>query len=541
MEELAADVVVAGGGVAGLMAALRAHGCGAHVVHLEGGPGASNRISGLSAALNDAPQDDPSALFTDLMAAGGFVNDPTVVAAMSNRIGTEVRYLSDLGVPFVREQGRFLRRRSAGTSWTRSIFSLGMVGVDISRAVRQRLAAETERPVVRVKHGWLAEILTEDGAVAGGLAYESLSGRWFSIRAPAVVLATGGAGRLFGGTTNPPGSRGTGYALALEAGATLVDMEFVSFEPFVAVAPSAVRGHDLPTSALSEGVRLLNGRGEEFIDTRSAPSKDVVCRAMLREVAEGRGTESGAIFYDMRAVAPESINRFVTIRQVLTALHVGPQEARVEVMPKQHYLMGGARIDTHGATDVPGLFAAGEAAGGAHGAHRVAGAGGTEAVAMGAIAGEAAAAYGMSHPRAGARTAGPPRRELIASKPSAEDRALLARIQTALDAGCGILRDAPALGAAIGEMRRVRDECDRERPSIAGRATLVALAIAESALTRTESRGDHCRTDYPNRDDANWLGNLLCRLDESRRDVALKFVRAGRGVVASVNGPSEPG
>ncbi|TAN34691.1 FAD-binding protein [bacterium] len=525
-EELSADVLVAGGGVGGLMAALRAQLSGARVVLLSGTPGASNRISSLNTALGEVPEDAPAALFNDVVRAGGAINNLEVVAAMSERIGAETRFLESLGIPFYHQHGELARRQAAGTTWTRAVYSLGMVGVDISKEIRRRLKAAGSQ-VTAIPHGLLLQLLVEDGRVAGGLVLGE-DKRPVTIHAPAVVLATGGAGQLFGYTTNPPGSRGIGYTLALEAGASLIDMEFISFEPFVTAGPPHMRGRDLPTTVLREGARLRNGRGDEFLDTGSAPSKDVICRAMVGEVRAGRGTPGGAVYYDIREMEPGIVARYVQIEQVLRGLQLTPAQGLIEVMPAQHYLMGGVRIDGRGASDVPGLYAVGEVAGGAHGAHRLAAAGGTEVVAMGAIAGEAAAAHALANRIRSPGRALQPQPALLPTSLDPSDRQRLVRIRSALDGGCGILRDEQCLTNAVAELEAVRQElvATDHAPTHAGRANLVALAIARSALARRESRGDHFRSDHPDRDDVNWLGNLEVQLSEDGRDLRLNYQKA---------------
>ncbi len=541
MERVATDVLIAGSGVGGLMAAVRAHLAGARVVLLAGSPGASDRMAGFATALGDHPQDQPAALFNDIFVGGGFINNPALVAAMAERVGPETRFLVEMGLPFHRQGDRLARRQAAGTTWTRAVFSLGMIGVDISKAILRLLHA-AEAPAVQVlEGGLLVDLQVRDGAVCGGLAYLPKTERWLQIAAPTVILATGGAGRLYGTTTNPPGSRGTGYALGIEAGTALVDMEFVSFEPFVMAAPAKVAGMELPTTVLREGCRLRNGRGEEFLDTAQAPSKDLICRAMLQEVGEGRGTPAGAVYYDLRGMDPEVAMQYAQIRRVLRVLGLRPPEAQLEVMPAQHYLMGGIRTDERAATEVAGLYAVGEVAGGAHGAHRLATCGGTEVVAMGAIAGEAAAAYAQAHPLAAASPTAAERPELLPAPLGEAERAHLRRVAAALDEGCGILRTAERLGKAVAELHAVREELAAEGrlKTYAGRASLVALAIAAAALARNESRGDHFRTDYPRRDDVRWLGNIAVRPGADGVDLALSYARAAiaRRAEAPLPGP----
>ena len=529
VEGIQTDVLVAGGGMAGLMAATRAHLAGGSVVLLTGTAGASVRMAGFCTALLDAPEDQPEALFNDMFIAGGFVNNPALLAAIVDRIGPETRFFESLGVPFHRKDGKLARRQAAGVSWPRAVFTLDMVGVDAGKLLTQRLRAAGEPAVSILSGGFLLDLDMQDGAVCGGLVYLHPEKRWLHVQAPAVVLATGGAGELFQKTTNFPGTQGIGYALALEAGAPLLDMEFVSYEPTVAVAPEKIAGMELPTMAFPEGARLINGQGEEFLRTAPPPSKDVMSRAMLREVREGRGTQHGAIYYDLREMSPEAAMGYSQIRRVLKALDVSSRMAQIEVMPTQHFLMGGVATDEGGAAEIAGLYAAGEVAGGAHGAHRLATCGGTEVIAMGAISGESAARSVGSRKRSPGKRRAVARPELLHASMDATDQVRFARIKASLEGGCGALREERRLRASLSELQILRDELRSEGrlQTFVGRAALLALSIASSALARTESRGDHFRTDYPQRNDRCWLGNIRAHLAEQGADVALSYRRAG--------------
>jgi succinate dehydrogenase/fumarate reductase flavoprotein subunit len=404
-----------------------------------------------------------------------------------------------------------------------------MVGTEAGKLLSQRLRAAGEHVVRILDGGFLLDLDTPDGVVSSGLVYLQSEKQWVYVQAPAVVLATGGAGQLFQKTTNFPGIQGIGYALALGAGAPLVDMEFVCYEPTVAVWPEKVAGMEVPTMAFSEGARLLNGRSEEFLRTAPPPSKDVMSRAMLREVYEGRGTEHGTIYYDLREMNPEVAMSYSQIRRVLKALGVSPEVAQIEVMPTQHFLVGGVATDEFGAAEIPGLYAAGEVVGGAHGAHRLATCGGTEVIAMGAIAGESAAQYACGRKGVAGEKRAVPRPELLEAGMDAKAQARFARVRAALEQGCGALRDAQGLRASLGELNSLREELAGEGSlhTFVGRAVLVTLSIASSALARTESRGDHFRTDYPERDDRRWLGNIYASLGAQGTEIALSYQKAG--------------
>jgi succinate dehydrogenase/fumarate reductase flavoprotein subunit len=521
VEQLRADVVVAGGGVGGLMATFAAASAGSRVVLLAGSPGASHQISSVNAALGTTEEDTPQRLFDDMYRAGHYINNAAMTARIAAAVGDELLKLAELGVPFARDGHSFARRKAAGSSWTRAVFTENMVGDDISEILLAALRDRCADTVTIVREGWLVDLRVEGGAIAGATGYSRRADEWLAISASAVVLATGGGGQLFGRTTNQPGSRGTGYMAAARAGAELMDLEFIAYEPFVLQAPESVRGRSLPTTVMNEGARLLNGRGEEFLGGGPMPNKDVVCRAMVREVREGRGTPSGSVIYDLRGVSEENLARYPKIGRSISAAG-GPL---LEVMPAQHYFMGGIRTTDDGSTSVPGLFAVGEAAAGSHGAHRIAGAGGSEVVALGPVAGRTAQAWASSNPSTAAIESAP-LPELLSLKSDEREREWTERIRSTLDFSCGILRSGDDLGEAARRITALRDEireADRSRSAIAQTA-LLASGIVSSAALRTESRGDHYRTDFPRRDDYNWLGNLIVQLIPGTTEFAHEFV-----------------
>jgi fumarate reductase (CoM/CoB) subunit A len=527
MEALKTDVVVAGGGVGALMAAFAAASEGSHVVLLAGSPGASHQISSINAAFGTTDEDTPGRLFDDMFRAGHYINNVAMTARIAQEVGGALITLAELGVQFVRDGDSFARRRAAGSSWTRAVFTENMVGDDISRLLFAVLRERFADTVTIVNEGWLLDLSIHDGAVSGAIAYSRRDDEWLAIAASAVVLATGGGGQLFAKTTNQPGSRGHGYAMAAEAGAELMDLEFVSYEPFVLQNPESVRGRSLPTTVMSEGARLLNGRGEEFLGNGPMPNKDVVCRAMVREVREGRGTTSGAVIYDLSAVPETSLSRYPKIGRSIQAAAT----PLLEVMPAQHYFMGGVRTAADGSTAVAGLYAVGEAAAGSHGAHRIAGSGGSEVVALGPVVGRAAHAWAAQTTTSS--VLGPrPRPELLPFGPDERESRWMDGIRGILDLSCGIIRSGDELEESalrIATVRREILDAGRADSAIA-RSALLASGIIASADLRRESRGDHYRADFPLRDDVRWLGNLVMTLPDGGLDLEHRFVGAHNGI-----------
>lgn len=531
MESLATDVLVVGGGVGGLWTAVHAARSGASVTVLTGSGGASRRISSMITALGDGVDDDEAALFGEVWRAGHGLSNPVLLRALVGRIRDETRYLAELGVPFAMRDGRPARRQPVGSRYASAVFTDGMIGVDITR-VAQRVLGQSAAGRIRLINGAkLYTIRTDESGVTGGFFHVQRSRSWGAIAARAVVLATGGSGRLFAGTTNPRGSLGTGIALALEAGCELVDMEFISHEPFVSDIDGDSTRRDLPTTVMYEGARLVNARGEEFIDFATYPTKDVICRRMLGEVAAGRGTARGTVYYDLSNMSDDALARYTQIAQTLAAPACAGRRV-IEVAPTQHYMDGGVRVDGTGQSAVPGLFAVGEAAGGIHGAHRLAGAGGFEVIAGGVLVGESAGEF------ARARGSVPPAMGDPAPWASATDSFAsdavtdsLTRIRRALSEGCGVVRHGTRLQHAIDEVESVREAAMSNRDGVrARRASAVALSVLYPALARAESRGDHFRADHP-RTRSEFDGNYTGRMGAGG-EITIGYTRAaGRNVM----------
>lgn len=524
IEILEADVLVAGGGLGGLMAAYRAQRAGARVALALGSGGASARISSLNAALGVNPGDTPERLFDDIFAAGAELADPAVVRQLTQRVGLEVTELVNLGVGFHRVDGKLARRRGAGSSADWAVYSEGMVGHEICRVLTEHLAAPGSAPATLLTGATLVALDTGTEGVRGGLVYRPRTGDWLDVRAPVIVLATGGAGGLFERTTNPPGSQGTGYVMALEAGAELVGMEFISYEPFVTLSSAHKKSYDLPTTVLHQGARLCNSEGRPVISETKVPSKDIICRTIVEEVNAGRGVD-GALLFDLREVPPATQAQYTGLTQAFNAFELTPENAVLPVYPAQHYMNGGVRINSDGTTSVPGLLAVGEVAGGTHGAHRLAGGGGTEVVGMGAIAGDAAAKLvadrrGVGGPRL------TPRPTLLPTGSTQEDRDVLDAARSALSSACGILRTEDELAEGTQRLAELSTRLAGDGPSYARRRVTLASAVVQAALARRESRGDHCRVDYPDRDDHNWRGQLETRLRGSTGQFEATFSAA---------------
>jgi aspartate oxidase len=412
-----------------------------------------------------------------------------------------------------------------------------MVGFDIRSVLSRRIGSLDGVRVLR--NMALVDVSLKDGAIAGAIVYNHHAGRWLFVNVPTVVLATGGLGGLFEMSTNHPDNLGVAYSIALAAGAVLTDLEFVSFEPFVLQSPVELRGTSLPTTAVTEGCRILDNRGGSLFEGDGLPTKDEICRHMIRLAEEGDGSGVRNFIYDSSELPAAELEHYPKIKHAMTIAAGRP----LCVMPAQHFLDGGIRVDEFGTSTVAGLYAVGEAAGGAHGAHRLAGCGGSEVVALGPVVGRAAAQFAMSSDRSPAE-AFVPVWELLPDwrrSPLVDDTR--AAVTSALSYGCGPMRDAGRLASAglqvAEQMERLK--AGGLEKSFAGRSVRLAAAMITSSALRKESRGDHFRCDHPECDDS-WCGNLDVIQDSPLAEVRHRY-RAAQGprptaVQAHVNDPA---
>ena len=496
-------VLVVGAGLAGLSAALAAAPRKALV--LTGAPLAQGCSSawaqgGMAAALSNG--DDPAQHAADTVAAGAGLVDPQMARLLAEEGPAAVRALAELGAPFDRTaDGGFAQSLEAAHSRPRVARVKGdQAGKAIMEAV---VAAALAAPHVEVRAGFTLRALLQDGSgrVRGVVA--EAGGQLMEILAPAVVLATGGIGGLYGVTTTPAELRGQGLGLAALAGALIADPEFVQFHP------TAIDiGRDpapLATEALrGEGARLVDGQGRAFmadyhLDAELAP-RDVVARAIHAERAAGRGA-----FLDAReAVGDHFPHEFPAVFAACLSGGIDPRVQPIPVAPACHYHMGGIVTDPNGATTLPGLWAAGEcAATGVHGANRLASNSLLEAAVFGARAGRAAADAISPHDAI--------LRPNIPAELPAEG---LASLRQAMSREAGVVRDAQGLSRLLWQIDALELRHGRSAELVA------AHLVAACALARPESRGGHFRRDFPA---AVAPQRTLVRLQDVDASTALRF------------------
>jgi len=484
--------LILGAGVAGLFTALKLAPFPSLV--LAGArPGVSGSSAwaqgGIAAAVD--PSDSWQAHARDTIAAGAGLCDPKIAELVAHEAPARIEDLVQYGAPFDRRpDGSLAVGREAAHSAARIVHIAGdRAGAEITRMLAERAMAE---PAITLAEGFHAvELAMEDGRVVGLFARTDVGtgARLILFRARAVIFATGGLGALYAVTTNPLESRGEGLGMAARAGAVIADPEFVQFHP-TAIAI----GRDpapLATEALrGEGAMLVDECGMRFMpvvhkDAELAP-RDVVARAIHRELAAGH-----KVFLDCReAIGDEFPKRFPTVYAACRRGGVDPVREPIPVAPAAHYHMGGIASDDLGRSSLEGLWAVGEcAATGLHGANRLASNSLLEALVFGTRAAEdirasVAPSVGRGTPPAPERFAAPPPPHLL--------RDAMTRL-------VGLERDAEGLKGALSVIGRLERAGGSEPAMLNMMAT--AKLVAAGALARTESRGAHCRTDYPHTDD----------------------------------------
>jgi succinate dehydrogenase / fumarate reductase flavoprotein subunit len=492
---------------------------------------------GINGALGTHdPEDSWEIHAADTLNEGHFVNDPEKVEAVTRQMPERLRELDDWGMDFSRtEDGEPDQRFFGAQSFRRTAFAGDYTG----EALLNTLVAKAQEHEVPYRENVMVTKLLSDGEQShGAVGFDMESGELLLFNAGAVVLAAGGHAAVYNRhTSRDDENNGDGAALAHEAGARLMDMEFVQFHPTgMAVDESDPEwepwsGRLVTEAVRGEGGRLYNSEGERFMeryspDQMELDARDIVARAIAKEIAEGRGTENGGVYLDISHREQEFIQeRLPRMYERFDDLGVDMAEEPVEVAPTSHYGMGGVRVDAQGETSVDDLFAIGETMAGVHGANRLGGNSLAETVAYGVVTGEAVAERvdgPGSLPDEMQREVAEPHLQGLRSMANRdgehEPEELLAELRDLMWEHAGILRDEASLRQGLAALDEVRQKADAmtvgdptsrsfEFAIDLGFTITVSEAILRSALEREESRGAHYRTDYTEKD-GNWQRNI---------------------------------
>jgi succinate dehydrogenase / fumarate reductase flavoprotein subunit len=524
------DVLIVGAGLAGMRAALAAppildvailskvHPVRSHSVAAQGG---------INAALGE--NDSWEAHAFDTTKGGLYLGDQDAIEAMCREAPRDILELERMGVIFSRdERGRIAQRPFGGAGFPRTCYAADRTGHAILHAMYEQIL---KRHIDVYEEWYVTSLIVEDGVCRGVVAWDVLHGGLHAIGAKAVILATGGSGRVFLTSTNAVINTGDGMALAYRVGAPLEDMEFVQFHPTTLKDTGIL----ITEGARGEGGYLLNTLGERFMKAYTPEQMELATRSTVslaigKEILEGRGVD-GCVLLDLRHLGRQKImERLPQIRELaIEFAGVDPIESPIPVRPGAHYQMGGVRTDQWGETEIPGLYAAGECACvSVHGANRLGGNSLLETIVFGRRAGQRAGEYVRQvTPRAvsdGTLKTEEARIATLMSNPGPE-RAWQIReeLGKTLSQNLGIFRTKESMTHALHLVRRLKERAARIMLQDHGKVFNsdlihalelgslldVAETIAVGGIAREESRGAHYRSDFPTRDDGQWLKHTL--------------------------------
>jgi fumarate reductase (CoM/CoB) subunit A len=532
------DVLIIGGGAAGTMAAFECAEAAIPVIQVTKGRATSGTTTvargGFAAAMGK--NDSPELHLQDILKYGGELIDPELTRVWVHDIVDVVRDLESWGADFVRTaDGALDLKMFPSHSRPRAVHHYDTTGHMLTKLLSKKLRADTRID----KHSITAivDLIRRDGRVVGAWGVDYQNGALVMYSAQQTILCTGGGSGLFYVNDNPPQVTGDGYVLGFRAGVPLLGIEMIDFQA-MCCSPHELFGFaPHPTGFINAGAVFRNQEGEEFLkryfpETAEGSTRSEVIVAMAQEIRAGRATPTGGIFMDATKVPLDVIQRLIP-HVYKTCLHRGIDITRVplEVAPGSHTWLGGLKVDINGRTPVHGLFAAGETAGGIHGGNRIGGSALSSSLVFGRRAGRRAAQLVMEA-RAGlpalAEDAIPEaEQEWVAGLMRRDRGPLQSEVRTSClmlaHRNLGPLRDEQTLREALAEYERIQREDvpamrldDKAESSGQARAkelesalsvrnlALLGLLLATAALGRTESRGAHCRLDYPKTDDTRW-------------------------------------
>jgi succinate dehydrogenase / fumarate reductase, flavoprotein subunit len=537
-QTLTTDVLVIGAGGAGLRAAIEASAAGAQVAvvckSLLGKAHTVMAEGGIAAALGNVdPQDSWQVHFQDTMRGGQLINNWRMAELHARESPDRVYELETYGALFDRTPDGRIMQRAFGAHTYRRLCHVGdRTGLEMIRALQDRVV----QLGIEVHMEWtLTRLLKEGDRVVGAFGYNRVDGSFVAFRAKAVIIATGGWGRIYKVTSNSWEGTGDGVGMGLDAGAEVLDPEMVQFHPTGMVWPPGVRGILVTEAVRGEGGYLTNSEGKRFMleydpKKKELSSRDVVARSIYKEVQAGRGTPHGGAWLDVRHLGAEKIKKKLPsmYEQFLRLADVDITTAPMEVAPTIHYAMGGLRVEAEtGATTLAGLYAAGEAAAGLHGANRLGGNSLSDLLVFGRRAGAAAAAYirDVGLGKIDERQAADEQGILLLplNVDGKENPYLLQQeLQLAMQDGAGLAREEKSLKACLDRILELRQRSARIRVPGSRKYNpgwhtardfrfmlTVAEAIVRVAIERRESRGAHWRLDYLEKDPALGRVNFI--------------------------------
>ncbi len=518
------DVLIIGAGGAGCRAAIEASKHNLDVImiskELVGKAHTAMAEGGYNVSLGNVdPEDDVDTHFKDTIVGGNYLNNQELVQILVENASERIFDLEEFGAVFDRTpEGKIAQRTFGKQSWRRTAYASDRTGSEIMVTLTEAIRKTSVRVFDEV---FATRLVLNDGKISAVTAVDLKYGDYILFRPKAVVMATGGAGRIYKVTSNAQLDVGDGYGMAYEAGAELIDMEMIQFHPTGMCAPKSAVGRLVTEAVRGEGGILLNNKGERFMNkyypaVMELAGRDQVARSIMTEVLEGRGSPNGGAYLSIAHIPHQIIEfRLESMIEQFEDAGVDIRNEPMEVSPTAHHFMGGIKIDTNAQSTIPGVFAAGECTGGVHGGNRLGGNALADTQVFGALSGENAAKYAKTNERPGVN------RDEV-QKEFAHLEAMLTRkegispsdardeLTTLMWEKVQIFRNEKDLAYAVKELRRIEKEVVpnikvdvKEKRFNPGwhqamefeHMVKTARMVAEAALMRKGSRGAHYRVD----------------------------------------------
>jgi len=496
---------------------------------------------GVNAALGNVdPQDNWEIHFKDTVTGGAWINNQKLVEILAKEGPERIFDLEEYGAVFDRTpEGKIAQRPFGKQSYRRTCYASDRTGHELMATLVEEVR---RRDIDVMEEVFVTNLLMANNIVVGAVGIEYKTGDFLVFKSKATVLAAGGTGRIYKITSNAAQDTGDGYAMGYRAGASLIDMEMFQFHPTGMLTPESVRGVLVTEAVRGEGGVLTNKNNERFMkrydpQNLELAARDVVARAIATEILEGRGTSRGGVYLNVSHVDPHIIEeRLKTMLRQFLDTGVDIRKEPMEVAPTAHHLMGGLLVNEEAATDLKGLWAAGEVAGGIQGGNRLGGNALLDTQVFGKRAGENAAKYAKSN-----QSTTIDRKDVekeVKRTQSFTKRGegirpveIKSKLAELMWDKVGIFRTRSELQEAISEIERIQ-KMEVPKLYVTGNGTrynhewiealevenmmLVADAIARAALMREESRGAHYRRDFPKTDNKNWFVDIVIKRENGK-------------------------
>jgi fumarate reductase (CoM/CoB) subunit A len=518
------DVLVVGAGGAGCRAAIEASNHNLDVIMLSkellGKAHTAMAEGGYNVSLGNVdPDDDPETHFKDTIVGGNYLNNQNLAEILVRDAPQRIFDLEDMGAVFDRTpEGKIAQRTFGKQSWRRTAYASDRTGSEIMVTLTEAIRKTSVRVFDEV---FATRLLITDGKISGVCAVDLKYGDYLVFRAKSVVMATGGAGRIFSVTSNAQLDVGDGYGMAYDAGCEMMDMEMIQFHPTGMVKPESAKGRLVTEAVRGEGGILLNNKGERFMnryypEVMELAGRDQVARSIMTEVLEGRGSPDGGVYLSISHL-PRSIIEFrlESMIEQFEDAGVDIRDEPMQVSPTAHHFMGGIKIDENSATNIPGLYASGECTGGVHGGNRLGGNALADTQVYGALSGEKAAEYAKETTHLGVnrgdiKTEFERLEAMLNRKEGISPADARDELTELMWAKVQIFRKEDEMQYAVKELRRIEKDVvpkikvdvpvKRFNPGWHQAMEFVnmvttARMVAEAAVMRKGSRGAHYRVD----------------------------------------------